>query len=85
MKANHNNVPDTYENFYVVVNLANWQNESKSQPVHKHESTNNVVVNLANWQNESKSQHTFNFFRRNIVVVNLANWQNESKSQQDRK
>ena|GEM_PF-2549820 len=31
MKANHNKFLDTYLNKDVVVNLANWQNESKSQ------------------------------------------------------
>ena len=56
MKANHNRLADFKIGEVVVVNLANWQNESKSQQLVHKISINNVVVNLANWQNESKSQ-----------------------------
>ena len=56
MKANHNKTENKQNTVIVVVNLANWQNESKSQLLRNWDFLNTVVVNLANWQNESKSQ-----------------------------
>ena len=62
MKANHNHKAETGKLFIVVVNLANWQNESKSQLNLFRCRIADVVVNLANWQNESKSQLPRDFF-----------------------
>ena len=59
MKANHNGAHGFLQEGIVVVNLANWQNESKSQLQFRLLFLRCVVVNLANWQNESKSQHVY--------------------------
>ena len=56
MKANHNEGIVTALSSIVVVNLTNWQNESKSQLTSDSTFEEIVVVNLTNWQNESKSQ-----------------------------
>ena|GEM_PF-757457 len=84
MKANHNTLLFKLIIRLVVVNLTNWQNESKSQPYLCGMKIKEVVVNLTNWQNESKSQQGQTLPYPLAVVVNLTNWQNESKSQQSR-